>query len=235
MEHKRSDKRLIVGIIILLAGVALLASNFGFLSYEIRQYVFRWEMILIGIGLISILTSENKGFGFVLIAVGGIFYFKNVIDTNLQIDFWKLFWSFMLILMGLVIMFHHHKSHKKMHTFAKSSADVLDEVTVFGGSEKIINSDNFQGGKLTSIFGGQKLIFSKAKLSSGQNMLELFAIFGGFELVVPEDWDVKVKITPIFGGFVDKRFSRPSSDQKSDKELLIFGTVIFGGGELKSF
>ena len=234
MEHKRSDKRLIVGIIILLAGAALLASNFGFLSYEIRHYIFRWEMILIGVGLISVLSSENKGFGFVMIAVGGIFYLRDVIDTRLQIDFWKLFWSAMLIIMGLAIMFHH-RSHRRMHTYTKSSADMLDEVTVFGGSEKVIHSENFQGGKLTSIFGGQKLIFTKARLSSGQNMLELFAIFGGFELIVPEDWEVKVKITPIFGGFVDKRISRPSSDQKSDKELLIYGTVIFGGGEIKSF
>ena len=99
----------------------------------------------------------------------------------------------------------------------------------------MIHSENFQGGKLTSIFGGQKLIFTKAKLGPGQNMLELFAIFGGFELIIPEDWDVKVKITPIFGGFVDKRISRPAIEQKNDRELVIYGTVIFGGGEIKSF
>ena len=234
MEPKRNDKRLIVGVIVVLAGLALLASNFGFLTYEIRRYLFRWEVILIGIGLISIIASDNKGFGFVLIAVGGIFYFKDVINTNWHIDFWKLFWAAMLIIMGLAIMFHH-KSHRRMHSYKKASADLLDEVIVFGGSEKMIHSDNFQGGKLTSIFGGQKLIFTKAKLASGQNSLELFAIFGGFELIIPEDWDVKVKITPIFGGFVDKRISRPASEQKNDKELVIYGTVIFGGGEIKSF
>jgi predicted membrane protein len=129
----------------------------------------------------------------------------------------------------------HHKTHRRMHMYSKSSVDVLDEVAVFGGSEKMIHSENFQGGKITSIFGGQKLIFTRAKLASGQNVLELFAVFGGFELVIPEDWNVKVKIMPIFGGFVDKRIASPQSSQQSDKELMIIGTVIFGGGEIKSF
>jgi predicted membrane protein len=234
MVKKSIDKRLIVGIIIILVGATILVSNFTPFTYEIRRYFLRWEMLLIGIGLITLFINENKGFSLILIVVGGIFYFKDIIDTNTQIDFWKLFWASMLIVLGLVIMFHH-KTHRRMHMYSKSSVDVLDEVAVFGGSEKMIHSENFQGGKITSIFGGQKLIFTRAKLASGQNVLELFAVFGGFELVIPEDWNVKVKIMPIFGGFVDKRIASPQSSQQSDKELMIIGTVIFGGGEIKSF
>jgi predicted membrane protein len=232
MIQKHADKRLIVGIIIILAGAALLASNFTDYTYEIRRYILRWEMLLIGIGLIAILTNESKGFGFVVLAVGAAFYLKSL--TNWDFNFWQLFWPSILIVVGLAIMFHR-KSHKRFHSFSQSSADVLDEATVFGGSEKMIHTDNFQGGKITSIFGGQKLIFTKAKLASGQNILELFALFGGFELVIPEEWDVKVKITPIFGGFVDKRISSPQSSEEGNKELIIVGTVIFGGGEIKSF
>jgi len=232
MVQKPIDKRLIVGILIILAGAALLASNFTDYTYEIRRYVLRWEVLLMGVGLIAILTNESKGFGIVVLVVGAAFYVRSFFD--LDFNFWQLFWPSMLIVIGLVIMFHH-KSHRRLHSYSKSSVDVLDEVTVFGGSEKMIHSDNFQGGKITSIFGGQKLIFSKAKLASGQNVLELFAIFGGFELIIPEEWDIKVKITPIFGGIVDKRISSPPSTQVSDKELVIIGTVIFGGGEIKSF
>lgn len=232
MVQKPIDKRLIVGIIVILAGAALLASNFTDFSYEIRRYILRWEVLLIAIGLIAILTNENKGFGFVVLAVGAAFYVRSFFDIDF--NFWQVFWPSMLIVVGLVIMFHH-KSHRRIHSYDKSTADVLDEATVFGGTEKMIHSENFKGGKLTSIFGGQKLIFTKAKLASGQNVLELFALFGGFELVIPEEWDVKVKITPIFGGFVDKRYSSPQSSEASGKELMIVGTVIFGGGEIKSF
>ena len=232
MVQKTFDKRLIVGIIIIVVGAALLASNFTDYGYEIKRYFLRWEMLLIGIGLIALFTNESKGFGIVMLAVGTAFYVRSFIDIDF--NFWQLFWPSMLIVIGLVIMFHH-KSHKRIHTYGKSSVDILDEVTVFGGSEKMIHSENFQGGKITSIFGGQKLIFTKAKLATGQNVLELFALFGGFEMVIPEEWDVKVKITPVFGGIVDKRLSNPPSSQKSDKELIIIGTVIFGGGEIKSF
>jgi predicted membrane protein len=232
MEQKPLDKRLIVGVIIILAGAALLASNFTDYGYEIKRYVLRWEMLLIGIGLISLFANENKGFGIILLCVGTAFYIRSFI--NIDFNFWQLFWPAMLIIIGLVIMFHH-KSHRRFHKYGQSTVDVIDEVIVFGGTEKMIHSDNFQGGKLTSIFGGQKLSFTKAKLASGQNVLELFALFGGFELIIPEEWDVKIKITPVFGGVVDKRLSNPPSSQKSDKELVITGTVIFGGGEIKSF
>ncbi|MFO7658428.1 MAG: DUF5668 domain-containing protein [Bacteroidales bacterium] len=233
MIQKHYDKRMLAGVLVIIAGLALLLSNFDFFSYEIKRYIFRWEVLLMGIGLVSIISSEHKGFGVVLFVVGGLFFFKDIF--GFQIDFWKLFWSALLIIVGLSILFHNKTHHRHGKAFMSASADVLDEVTIMGGSEKIIHSQNFQGGKLTSIFGGQKLIFTKAKLASGQNALELFAIFGGFELILPDEWDVKVKITPIFGGFVDKRIVHPESGHNSDKELLIYGTVIFGGGEIKSF
>ncbi|MBN2213375.1 MAG: hypothetical protein JW723_03960 [Bacteroidales bacterium] len=232
MVRKPVDKRLIVGIIIILAGAALLATNFTDYGYEIKRYFLRWEMLLIGVGLIALFTHESKAFGIIVLCIGAAFYIRSFIDIDF--NFWQLFWPSMLIIIGLVIMFHH-KSHRRFHAYGKSTVDIIDEVIVFGGTEKMIHSDNFQGGKLTSIFGGQKLIFTKAKLANGQNVIELFALFGGFELIIPEEWDVKIKITPIFGGVVDKRLSNPSSSQKSDKELIIEGTVIFGGGEIKSF
>ncbi|MBN2610491.1 MAG: hypothetical protein JXB00_02950 [Bacteroidales bacterium] len=233
MVQKQYDKRIFAGVLIIIAGLALLLSNFGIFPPEIKRYIFRWEVLLMGIGLVSVISSEHKGFGVVLLVVGGLFYFKDILDF--QIDFWKLFWSALLIIIGLSILFHNKAHRRHGRAYANASVDLLDEVTIMGGSEKVIHSQNFQGGKLTSIFGGQKLIFTKAKLAGGQNSLELFAIFGGFELIIPDEWDVKVKITPIFGGFVDKRIVHPDSGHNPEKELLIYGTVIFGGGEIKSF
>ena len=232
MEHKNSDKRMLVGIVILLAGAALLASNFGILSYEIKRYIFRWEVILIVVGFLSLFTSHNKGFAIVIMVVGIAFYLRDFFNFNY--NFWQLFWPAMLIIAGLTILFHKH-THQRVHNFSGTSEDFLDEVTVFGGTEKVINSENFKGGKLTSIFGGQKLIFSRAKMSGGKNTLEIFALFGGYELVIPETWEVKVNITPIFGGFSDKRLSPVKSGEGTGSELLITGTVIFGGGEIKSY
>ncbi len=236
IEHRKHDKRLFVGIIILLIGVALLASNFGLFNYEIKRYFFRWEMILIGVGFFSILSNENKAFGIIVLAVGGAFYARDFL--HFHFNFWELFFPAMLIVIGLVVIFHHstyRSIHKHKYNRSLSTDDMLDEISIFGGSEKIINTDNFKGGKMTSIFGGQKIILSKSKLAPGKNELELFALFGGFELIIPEDWKLNVNILPVFGGFSDKRLPNPQKDQESDRELTIVGTVIFGGGEIKSF
>ncbi len=232
MEHRNSDKRMLAGIFILIAGIALLASNFGIFSYEIKRYIFRWEVILIGVGILSLITRQNKGFGIILIAVGGVFYLRDFYDFHF--NFWQIFWPVMLIIAGFSILFHRH-SHHKFRNVSGTNEDILDEVTILGGTERIINSESFKGGKLTSIFGGQKLIFTRAKMAQGKNTIELFAIFGGFELVIPDTWKVKVSITPIFGGFSDKRLTPVKSGEISESELLITGTVVFGGGEIKSY
>jgi hypothetical protein len=52
--------------------------------------------------------------------------------------------------------------------------------------------------------------------------------------VVPSDWKVQLKMTSILGGFNDKRtFIKESPDPS--RILIIKGTAIFGGGEIKSY
>jgi len=57
------------------------------------------------------------------------------------------------------------------------------------------------------------------------------------KLIVPEGWTVRIKVMSLFGGFSDKhRFRLPDSDTSdSSSQLIIKGTTIFGGGEIKSF
>ncbi|NJK87218.1 MAG: cell wall-active antibiotics response protein, partial [Bacteroidales bacterium] len=197
-----------------------------------KRYLFRWEVLLIGIGILSLFSNQKKGFGIILIAVGGAFYIRDYYE--LDYNFWQLFWPTMLIIIGFVIIFHHHRPRRHLHKVSQTSSDFLDEVSIFGSSERVINSDSFQGGRLTCIFGGQKLIFTKTKMAPGRNEIEVFALFGGFEIVVPDNWKVKINITPIFGGFSDKKMFY-SNNTEPENELIISGTVIFGGGEIKSF
>ena len=105
MENKKTEGRLLFGVLIVLVGGALLASNLGFFSYEIRRYIFRWEMILIAIGAITLINSENRTTGIILMAIGGVFYMRDFFDFH--INFWQLFWPGMLILIGILLIFRH--------------------------------------------------------------------------------------------------------------------------------
>lgn len=233
MKHRHSDKSIALGVIILLIGFVLLASNFELFEFPLKKYIFNWKAILIAVGLIAFFGKGNKGPGIVLIALGVFFYLRDYYGFHFHV--WQVFWPFLLITIGLVIIFHRKPGfrHKK-NGVQEVSDDYLDETVVFGGTEKVIHSQQFKGGKLSLIFGGTKLIFSKATLADGKNYLEIFALFGGAELIIPEEWNIKVKITPIFGGFSDKRLNAGDSKEE-ENELLITGTVIFGGGEIKNY
>jgi len=51
---------------------------------------------------------------------------------------------------------------------------------------------------------------------------------------VPSHWMVKSEIVTIFGGVEDKRVMSTVIDTP-DKVLILKGTVIFGGIEIKNF
>ena len=234
METKHTDKRLIAGVIIVLVGAAILAINFGVLPSNLKYYLFHWEVILMGIGLIALLTSEHKGTGIILIAVGGAFYLRNFID--LHFNFWQLFIPSLIIMLGLIMIFRRRSGNEDESKILEPGNDYLDDVAIFGGSEKVINSQNFKGGKITAIFGGSNLNMSRVKLAPGVQVIDIFALFGGTTFIVPEDWNIKVKVISIFGGLSDKQRVTRSAKENDDKNMLIVkGLAIFGGGEIKSF
>lgn len=234
METKHTDKRLIVGVIIVLVGLVILASNFGVLPSNIKYYLFHWEVIIMGIGLIALLTSEHKGTGIILIAVGGAFYLRNFID--LHFNFWQLFIPSMIILLGLVLIFRRRMEHEDDKRILEPGEDYLDDVAIFGGSEKVVNSKSFKGGKITAVFGGSNFNMSHARLASGVQVIDIFALFGGTTFIVPEDWNIKVKVVSIFGGFSDKhKLTKSVNENETESMLIVKGLAIFGGGEIKSF
>jgi len=111
----------------------------------------------------------------------------------------------------------------------------LDEVSVFGGGDRVVTSQNFQGGRLVSVFGGSKINLMSAQLAEGQHVLDTLSVFGGTTLIVPAGWSVKVEVTSIFGGFSDKRERMPNLVYDQNRVLLIKGLAIFGGGDVKSY
>jgi predicted membrane protein len=114
--------------------------------------------------------------------------------------------------------------------------DYFDDFVVFGGREVFINSQNFLGGKTTSMFGGTEYDLRQAMLSENGAVIECVSIFGGCGFKVPPDWTIKNEVTAIFGAFSDKRgatFGQVVSNPS--KTLVIRGFSAFGGVEIKHF
>ena len=237
-HHLRKTGRahLLLGIVLMFLGLFLIADLADIVPWRLRDFIFTWQALLIFLGLIFLSNKENKGTGVILIVIGSFFLLPRFFDVPY---YWRsLFWPSMLIILGLVVIFSSRRRQGGTTVFGShkrtTSEDWLDDVTVFGGGDKNINSQQFQGGKITHIFGGSKIDFTRAKLAPGKNYLEVVMIFGGTKLIVPESWDVKIEVTSVFGGFSDKRV-KTIVVSESDRSLHISGVNVFGGGEIVNY
>jgi predicted membrane protein len=233
MDHNQNQKRFLIGFVILAVGTCLLLSNLGILNYEIKRYVLRWEMILIGLGLLLFISHESRVPGIILMIIGVALYLRDFL--NLNFNFWQVFWPALLIIAGVLILFRKRIDAPSWEKKSVNGEDIIDEVAVFGGADKTIMSQSFKGGKILAIFGGSSFNLARAKLAPGKNYIEVLAIFGGMKLIVPEDWNVKISAVSIFGGFSDKHRIQAFTNNDLKSELIIKGIVIFGGGEIRSY
>lgn len=112
------------------------------------------------------------------------------------------------------------------------SEDWVDTTSVFGGVHKKIVSKNFKGGDITTFLGGTELDLTQADFT-GVIRLDVTQVMGGTKILVPAHWEVRSQVTAIFAGFEDKR--QAPAVTNPEKILILEGTSIFGGIELKNF
>ena len=230
-------KKYLVGVFIIAAGFLLLLSNTGFLPREIKHIFFSWPMLLIGIGLISFVSSESRTPGMIMIAIGTIFLVPKVFDFPFSA--WNLLWPMILIGIGVLILTKRVPRNgwrPRQLTPGKQTFEdgFIHEENIFSGGKQRVIHQVFRGGHINCVFGGSEVDLTQATLGEGQNELEINTIFGGVTLIVPADWRIQMKMTSIMGGFSDKRaYIRETAD--STKVLVIKGSTIFGGGEIKSY
>jgi predicted membrane protein len=232
-ENKRM-KKVTFGIIVVIIGALLMASNFGYLPYQWRHIFFSWEMLLIAIGVVNLVSRESKTTGLILIAIGSFFLLPDLFDFSFS--FIRLFWPVLLIVVGLSLILSKGSSLKWHRRHKKGTIDtgVIDEFNVFSGSKRRFANQVFKGGEVSNVFGGAELDLTQAILNEGENVLNIHCVFGGIALIVPADWNVRIEVVSIFGGFSDERkIIRQSTDDS--KVLVIKGNCIFGGGDIKSY
>lgn len=212
--------RVIIGILLVIIGGIFLLDNLGY-DLNIPWYIFSWPIILVLIGVVNFLTGNVRE-GFILLGLGVVFY----LDVFDVVNIGQL-WPLILIIIGLSFLF---RKRLKISETSSSNEDIMDEVAIFGGTERIIVSEDFKGGKITSMFGGSKIDLRDSKVLD-EATIDLFCMFGGVEMQVPNDWKVSMNATAVFGGLSDER---KSIHDKPTGQLSIKGFVMFGGVELKN-
>ena len=92
---EKDKRRILLGLIFVSVGVLFLFQNLGLFYFEIPDFLWRWEMILIIIGVVSLINKKYSS-AFVLIGLGTFFW---LID-DFHVSIWDL-WPVVLIIIGL--------------------------------------------------------------------------------------------------------------------------------------
>jgi predicted membrane protein len=228
------------GMIFLLVGGFFLIRN---LNLGLPDWVMSWEVLVMGIGAI-IWTSSNfrNHVGLIMIAVGGAFLTKELLI--LSFDITRFIWPVILMIIGVAFIFRKntgggyrvkgHRYNRYHETIIQEpSEDFIQASAVFSGVNRIVVSKTFKGGSVDAVFGGCDLNLTQADFN-GTVVLQANAVFGGIELIVPSNWEIKTSVDTVFGSIEDKRPVELMTTNP-DKVLIIKGSCVFGGIEIKSY
>jgi predicted membrane protein len=227
-QPEASRVGLVWGALIVAAGVALLLDHLGFIT--IGSLLRFWPMILIFFGVGHLFTRSNRAWGLILIAVGTVLQL-NVLGIT-RLGFADL-WPIAIIAVGVVLIWGALRP-PVASKISTDSTDMFNAVAIFSGCERRVKSQNFKGGRATSIFGGVELDLRDAKIEGDEATIEVNCIFGGAEIRVPDNWNVHSKSIPVLGGFSDKTHISSAEDPAGGKRktLIVTGVVVFGGVEI---
>jgi predicted membrane protein len=221
--------RLVLGVIVMVLGLALALDNFGLFQ---ARYIFRlWPVVLIVIGLTRLQQSVRHGGrpeGYVLTLVG-----VGLILMNFGLLGFRQALAFLFLTVGGVIVFRAWRgtSGSSPDSFSLESSQRLDAFALLGGVHRVSRATEFRGGSASAALGGCDIDLREADMPEGGSaVLDTLAIMGGIEVRVPEDWSVETRGMAVLGGFEDKT-RRPLDDRK---RLVITGLAVMGGVEVKN-
>jgi hypothetical protein len=114
-----------------------------------------------------------------------------------------------------------------------SSSSTLNEWAVFSGVRRKLDTQEFEGGEVTAVFGGAEIDLRGAGMKKDEAIIDVNAVFGGVEIRTPETWEVVMSGTPIFGGYDDETAPARETGVKRPR-LIIAGSAVFGGVSVKN-
>jgi hypothetical protein len=111
MNKIKIEGQSIFGFVVLLVGLVMLLNGLDIISADISIAKY-WPIILIVLGVVKIINYDESSFwGGILLIIGVYFLLSNLDVAWVQnIRFTSVFWPFVVILIGLSLVFPK-KSH----------------------------------------------------------------------------------------------------------------------------
>lgn len=246
-RRQKVKKNIVSGLLLLVAGTTMMIRQVE--PELIPGWLFTWPMILIIVGFFVGLQTNFRDLGWLVLMAIGTFFLSDYIFPAQDTSRFAI--PVIVFFVGLVLIFSPWRKKRSRKDSGSTESiddgsqaetvraphnvlrdDVLEVVSIFGNVKKVIYTKDFRGGEVVSIFGGADINLSQADFK-GPVVIEIVQVFGGAKLIVPPDWAIRSEAVAIFGGIEDTRPSQPVST--TDKVLILQGTAIFAGIEIRSF
>ncbi len=235
--------KMLAGVFIILIGLVYLGKQMGL---PVPTWLFTWPVLLIVIGVITGIkhSFKNKGW-LILVTIGSIFLVE---DMYPEMGLSNYIWPVIIIVVGIEMILGANRKKKWHQEFLESENSTsenkdnndkikdnfINSTSIFAGIQKKIISKDFGGGDVMNFFGGTEIDLSQADIN-GTVTIEITQVFGGTKLIVPSHWEVRQEITAIMCGVEDKRKNVSNLDASHPKILILRGTSIMGGIDIKSY
>jgi len=236
---KKMSNRIIMGVAFIAAGVIMVSHNAGAISNYWYNIFISWQMLLILIGIMQLVARRYTS-AVLLILIGGFFILP--IIGNFNASLFQLNWPNILILIGVIILFHLFKPRKKEAQHCYNTKESFGTSTsengfvkindVFTSSKLIVLDPIFKGAQIRCSFAGTILDLRRTKLEDKETYIEIDCDFGGINILVPENWKIKTQMNTFVGSCDDKRFTDMTVID-AEHTLFIRGKLSFGGIELR--
>jgi predicted membrane protein len=258
--NRKTSSSVFFGIFLAALGVLIFLDQVNLINFEAKF----WPLFLIGVGIFSgIKNGFLRVVPFATILWGVLLMAPKFTILGVSSD--RLVWPLFLIVGGIFIVMRSKARADRFESLrrersaamnqprvlnpdpsapdpvlseslnAGANSQQLNIEAIFGGRKEIVTSKEFIGCNATAICGGVEINLMQADSTVQPMVVDLRVIFGGVELIVPSHWEVINETDVIFGGIEDKRHLRTSPDLQNAKQLILRGSVSFGGLELKSY
>jgi predicted membrane protein len=225
------------GLLMIGGGLLFLLRNLGIVYFDnIGAF---WPVILIVIGgakLVSPRGMHDVSSGMIVGGIGILFLLRNL--GIIYGNFWGFVWPVALIGIGATMLMKHLNgpdwwtggrsttNPAPDPSVPRSGENSLFAETVFGGIERNIVSQAFEGGKVSVVFGGADIDLRGAAMQRPEIVFHADAVFGGIDLKVPDTWQVDVRGTGVFGSYENQTHAPASANAP---KLIVKGGAVFGG------
>lgn len=226
----RKIENLLIGVVFVVLGIVLGLNAMNITDIDIF-FDGWWTLFIIVPCFFGLFKDDEKTGNLIGLVIGVVLLLscQDLLEFELV---WKLMIPFILVMIGLSILFKdvfNKKVNDRIKDINNQHQSVSDYMAIFSSKKIDFDNQTFEGATLSAVFGGVKLDLRDAYITR-DIVINATSIFGGIDIYVPDNVDIKISATSIFGGIENKK---KNTNLNNNITIYINSTCIFGGVDIK--